>query len=151
MGIKEQIDADLKQAMLSGNKTLVTTLRGLKSVILYAEVAKGSRDEGLGETELIELLSKETKKRQESADLFASGGNEEKAQVERKEKEVIEEYLPAQLNDLELAEVVDEVVGSLDASGPQAIGQAIGAVKQRLGGQADGGRIAAAVKKRLSQ
>lgn len=151
MGLKEQIDSDLKRAMLAGNKTLVTTLRGLKSVILYAEVAKGSRDEGLSETEIIELLSKEAKKRQESAELFTSGGNDVKAQEERKEKEIIEVYLPAQISDQELTEVVDEVVKSLGVSGPQAMGQTIGAVKQRLGAQADGGRIAAIVKNRLSQ
>lgn len=70
MTISEQIDADLKQAMLAGDKTLVTTLRGLKSVILYEEVAKGLRDTGLDDDAVITLFSKEAKKRQESADLY---------------------------------------------------------------------------------
>lgn len=149
MNIKEQIDSDLKKAMLAGEKTLVTTLRGLKSTILYAEVAKGSRDEGLTEPELIDLLGKEAKKRQESADLFEKGGNTVKAQEELAEKSQIETYLPVQLGDAELDDIVDKVVTDLGVSGPQAMGQVIGEVRKRTGGQADGGRIASAVKTRL--
>lgn len=151
MSIKQQIDNDLKQAMLSGDKTLVTTLRGLKSAILYAEVAKGVKESGLEEAELIDLLGKEAKKRQESADLFERGGNQEKAQAERAEKNQIEKYLPSQLSDAELTEVVQSVINELGVSGPQAMGQVIGVVKQRVGGQADGGRIAAAAKEGLSK
>src|ERR671929_50955 len=99
MSLKERIDQDLKQAMLAGDKTLVTTLRGLKSAILYAEVAKGSRDKGLSDEEVVEILTKEAKKRQESADMYSQGGSAEKAEAELTEKTVIEKYLPAQLSD----------------------------------------------------
>lgn len=148
--LKARLDQDLKAALLAGDKVLATTLRGLKSAILYVEVAKGSRDEGLSDEEIITILSKEAKKRQESADLFAKGGNQEKADAELKEKTVIEQYLPQQLLDEELTTLVDEAVTEVGASGPQAMGQVIGLVKQRAGAQADGGRIALAVKKRLS-
>ncbi|MET0779310.1 MAG: GatB/YqeY domain-containing protein, partial [Candidatus Saccharimonadales bacterium] len=88
--LKQRIDQDLKVALLGGNKVLATTLRGLKSVILYAEVAKGVRDEGLGDDEIITLLAKEAKKRQESADLYEQGGSPERARLELDEKTVIE-------------------------------------------------------------
>ena len=150
MNIVEQIDQDLKTAMLAGDKTLTTTLRGLKSVVLYAEVAAGKRDSGLENAEVIELLAKEAKKRQESADLYKQGGNTEKYEAELQEKQIIEKYLPAQLSDEELTDLVDKAVQETGAQGPQAMGQVIGKVKQLSKGQADGGRIAALVKARLN-
>src|SRR5437879_2903064 len=94
MSLKQQIDKDIKTEMLAGEKTLVTTLRGLKSVILYAEVATGSRDKGLSDQEIVELLAKEAKKRQESAELYQKGGSQDRAEAELAEKQVIERYLP---------------------------------------------------------
>ena len=148
--LKARIDQDLKKALLAGDKLLATTLRGLKSVILYEEVAKGVREQGLGDDEIIGLLSKEAKKRQESADLYKQGGNEEKAAAELDEKKAIEAYLPTQLSDEALSKLVDETVAELGTSGPSAMGQVIGAVKQKTAGQADGSRIAQLVKERLS-
>jgi uncharacterized protein len=147
--LKQRIDQDLKVALLEGNKVLVTTLRGIKSVILYAEVAKGVRDEGLPDDEIIPLLAKEVKKRQESADLYKQGGSMERAEAELEEKKVIEQYLPRQLSDEDLAKVVDDVIARTEATGPAAMGQVIGGVKQQVGAQADGARIAAMVKERL--
>lgn len=148
--LKQRIDQDLKQALLDGNKVLVTTLRGLKSVILYAEVAEGVRDEGLSDDKVVQLLAKEAKKRQESADLYKQGGRLERAQAELDEKAVIEQFLPKQLSEEELGTLIDHAIAELDASGPQAMGQVIGVVKQKTNGQADGGRIAAMVKERLN-
>ncbi|HSX17032.1 MAG TPA: GatB/YqeY domain-containing protein [Patescibacteria group bacterium] len=148
--LKLRIDQDVKQALLAGNKVLVTTLRGLKSVILYAEVAKGAREEGLPDEEIIALLAKEAKKRQESADLYRQGGNEERAQAELDEKAVVEQYLPKQLSDEELGKLIDDVIAELGVSGPQAMGQVIAGVKQKSNGQADGSRIATMVKERLA-
>ena len=147
--LKAQIDQDLKQALLAGDKVLTTTLRGLKSAILYEEVAKGMRDQGLGEQEIINLLAKEAKKRQESADLYNQGGSPEKADAELVEKKVIEKYLPSQLSDDDLSSIIDDVVKESGASGPQAMGQVIGLVKQKVGATADGSRIAGMVKERL--
>ncbi len=149
--LKARLDQDLKTALLAGDKVLATTLRGLKSVILYAEVAAGNREQGLGDDEIIVLFSKEAKKRQESADLYVKGGNQEKADAELAEKKVIENYLPSQLSDEELIKIVDESIAGLGASGPSAMGQVIGAVKQKTAGQADGGRIAQLVKRQLEK
>lgn len=150
MTIKEQLIIDIKTAMLGGDKILTTTLRGLKSVILYAEVAKGSREEGLPEADIIDLFSKEAKKRQESADLFTQGGNAQKAAAELVEKKVIEKYLPQQLSDQELQTVVDAVVAELGGITQSQMGQAISKVRAQVGAAADGGRIAKAVKGKIT-
>ncbi len=148
--LKDQINQDLKSAMLARDEKLVTTLRGLKSAILYAEVAVGKRQEGLSEAELVAVLQKEAKKRQESADLFGKGGNQEKQRDELAEKEVIENYLPAQMNDDDLRQVVKGVLEKIDSHDSAAFGKAIGLVKQQVGAQADGGRIAKLIKEQLT-
>src|SRR3989344_8529971 len=109
MSLKQQIDADLKTAMLAGDKTLVTTLRGLKSSILNEEVAKGSRDTGLSDESVVEVLGKEAKKRQDSADMYKQGNATEREQAELAEKTVIEKYLPKQIRDEELDAIIDKV------------------------------------------
>lgn len=148
--LKQRLEQDLKQALLAGDKFKTTVIRGLKSVILYAEVEKGVREVGLDDESIIAALGKEAKKRQESADLYLQGGDQDRANQELAEKKIIEEYLPTQLADEELEKIVQDVITSLGASGAQAMGQVIGAVKQKTAGQADGGRIAAIVKNRLS-
>lgn len=150
MSLKEQINQDLKTAMLAGDKTLTTTLRGLKSSILYAEVAANKRDQGLDDTEVIDVLAKEAKKRQESADLYKQGGSPDKAAAELTEKTVIEKYLPEQVSEDEISQAITEVISSTGASGPQDMGKVIGAVKQRLGASADGSTVARLAKERLS-
>jgi uncharacterized protein YqeY len=150
MNLKDTITADIKTAMLAGDKTLVTTLRGLKSAILDVEVAKGLRDTGLEDAAIIELLSKEAKKRQESADMFRQGGNTEKAVEEEQEKQVIERYLPKQMSDEELSGVLDDVISKLGGISQQTMGQAIAAMKQKTAGSADGARIALLVKGRIA-
>lgn len=151
MNLKQRIDADLKSALLAGDKVLATTLRGLKSVILYAEVAKGNREDGLPEVEIIELLMKEAKKRQESADLYLQGSDETRQQAELAEKKVIETYLPAQVSDEELMQVVQSAIAEVGATDMQQMGQVIAKVKQQLQAGADGARIAAVVKEKLGQ
>lgn len=148
--IKDQLNSDLKAAMLSGDKVLATTLRGLKGAILNAEIAQGARDIGLSDQEIIVLFSKEAKKRQESANLYIQGNNQIKADAELLEKRVIEQYLPQQISDDELQTIVDEIIESLGGVSKETMGKAIGAVRARVGATADGGRIAAAVKGKVA-
>jgi hypothetical protein len=148
--LKQQLEQDLKKALLGGDREKATILRGLKSVILYAEVEKGLRETGLDDEAITVLFAKEAKKRQESAELYVKGGDQQRADNELREKAVIEEYLPKQLSDDELAAIVESIVADLPVSGPQAMGQVIGAVKQKVGSQADGARIASLVKEKLS-
>lgn len=136
--------------MLAGDKPKVTILRGLKSALLYVAVAEGKRDQGLDEAKVIEVLGKEAKKRQDSADMYIKGGAEQQAQAELAEKLIIEAYLPQQLSDDQLAQIVDQVIAEQAATSSQQLGAVIGAVKHKTTGQADGGRIAALVKERLS-
>lgn len=147
--IKQQLQDDVKAAMLGGDSARVEVLRGLKSAILYAEVAAGKRAEGLTDEEIQVLFAKEAKKRQESADLYVQGGAPDRAEKELSEKAVIETYLPTQLDEDEIREIIDEVIAAQDIEGPRALGVVIGAVKQRAGSSADGGVIARLVKEKL--
>jgi uncharacterized protein YqeY len=148
--IKQKLQDDVKTAMLAGDSLRLETLRGLKSVILYAEVAAGKREEGLSDDEILALFSKEAKKRQESAELYVQGGAQEKADKELAEKAIIEAYLPAQLSEAELAAIIDEVLNEVKPAGLQQMGQVIGQVKSKVGNTADGSLIAKLVKEKLS-
>lgn len=149
MSLKLQLDQDLKTAMLAGDKQQVTVLRGLKGAILNVEIQKGSREQGLTDEEVLAVLAKESKKRQESADMYKQGNSPERVTAELAEKEIIDKYLPQQMSDAELEAVIDKVIKDGGASGPQAMGLVIGVVKQQVGGQADGGRIAQIVRAKL--
>ena len=149
MSIKTQLEQDLKTALLAGDKQTVTVLRGLKGAILNVEIEKGSREIGLSDSEVIAVLGKEAKKRQESSDMYQQGGSPDRAEAELAEKAIIDKYLPQQLGDNELGAIIDKVIADTSAVGPQAMGQVIGAVKAQTVGQADGGRIAALVKEKL--
>lgn len=148
--LKKRIEQDLKDAMLGGDKQRVSTLRVVKSAILYAEVAKGSRGVGLSDPEIIELLSKEAKRRQDTAELYQNAGETERARAELAEREIIESYLPKQLSEAELERIVQKVITERRAISLQEMGQIIGEVKKRVGGSADGARIARIVKEGLS-
>lgn len=145
--LEAKLDADIKQALLGGDKPRAEVLRGLKSVLLNEKIAKGLRDNGLSDEQVLALIGKEAKKRAESAGFYVQGGAKERADKEMNEKAILEEYLPKQLDDDELGTIVDEVMASL-GEGAQ-MSQAIGAVRAKVGASADGGRIAAAVKARL--
>jgi uncharacterized protein YqeY len=149
--LRQQLDDDVKAALLGGDSLRVETLRGLKSVILYADVAAKKRDDGgISDDEILGLFAKEVKKRQESADLYVQGGSQERADKELTEKTIIESYLPAQLSEAELGAIIDSVIAEQGAEGMQAMGRVIGAVKAKAGNTADGSMIAKLVKERLN-
>lgn len=148
--LEQQLEQDIKAALLAGDKQKALTLRGLKAVLLNVKVASGKRDEGLSDAEVLPILAKEAKKRQESADLYLQGNDQAKADKELAEKAIIETYLPAQLSETELLELIKTAIAETGASGPQAMGQLIGKVKAQAGPTADGGVIAKLVKEQLS-
>jgi uncharacterized protein YqeY len=149
--LRQQLDDDVKAALLAGDSLKVDTLRGLKAVILYADVAAKKRDTGgISDDEIIPLLAKEAKKRQESADLYVQGGSQERADKELAEKAIIESYLPEQMSEAELTQIIDDVIKEQGAEGVQAMGKVIGAVKAKTGANADGSAIARLVKERLN-
>jgi uncharacterized protein YqeY len=149
--LRSQLDDELKAALLGSDALKVETIRGLKSVISYADIAAKKRDTGgISDDEILNLFAKEAKKRQESADLYVRGGSQERADKELAEKAIIEAYLPVQLSQAEIAAAVDAVITEQGAEGVQAMGKVIGAVKAQLGNTADGSIIAKLVKERLN-
>ncbi|MDR0591370.1 MAG: GatB/YqeY domain-containing protein [Candidatus Nomurabacteria bacterium] len=149
MNLKQQIDSDLKQALLAGDKAKTTTLRGLKAVILDVEVAAGVRDTGLADAEIEKLIQKEVKKRRESAEIYRQNSRDELAEVEEAEIELMGGYLPKQLSEGELKAVVSDVISTTGASSAKDMGKVIGAVKAQVGSAADGALIAQIVKQKL--
>lgn len=151
MALKEQIQNDMKAALLSGSRFEGDTLRNLKAAILNEEVAKGKREEGLTDAEIEQVIAREVKKRRESIALYEQNGRGELADSEKKELEVLEKYLPKQLSEDEIRALVDEAIATVGAEGPQMMGQVIGAVKAKAGNAADGALVARIVKEQLTK
>ncbi len=147
--LEQQLEQDIKAALLSGDKTRATTLRGIKATLLNVKVATGKRDSGLSDDEVLPVLVKESKKRQESADLYVQGGSKDRAEAELAEKAIIDAYLPAQIGETEIAALVDEAIKQTGAQGLAALGQVIGQVKKQTGASADGAVIARLAKEKL--
>lgn len=151
MTLEQRLEQDIKTALLAGEKPRVITLRGLKSNLLNVKVAEGKRDSGLSDQEVINIFSKEAKKRQESADLYVQGGSQERADKELVEKAVIEEYLPKQLSEAEIASIVAEVITETGATQQRDMGKVIAGVRAKTAGSADGSIIARLTKEKLTQ
>ena len=151
MALKEQINNDLKAALLGGDRFVADNLRNLKAAILNEEVARGQRDEGLYDTEIEGVIAREVKKRRESIALYEQNNRPELAENEQKEIEVLAGYLPQQLTDDEIQAVIDEVITGLGDVDMKAMGQVIGAVKAKCGTAADGATVARLVKATLQK
>lgn len=147
--LEQQIEQDIKTALLARDSQRVSTLRGLKAVLLNVKVATGKRESGLADEEVLAQLAKQAKQRQESADMYVQGGDQARADAELAEKAIIEAYLPAQLSEAEISKLIDEVINQTGASGQAAMGQVIGQVKQKAGAAADGAVVARLAKERL--
>jgi uncharacterized protein YqeY len=150
MGIKQTIDADLKQALLSGDKAKSSSLKVIKSSILDQEIAKNKRDSGLDEQELIDMLQKEAKKREDTAEIYNNAGDNQRSLAEKTEADLIRSYLPKQMEEDDVKAIVDLVIGS-EAVEMKDMGRLIGAVKAKTGNSADGAMIARLVKERINQ
>ncbi len=149
MTLKAQLDNDLKAALLGGDRFRADVLRGLKAVILNEEVAKGKRDEGLDDATIEQLIAREVKKRLDSVQQYTAAARPELAETEQAEAKILEAYLPEQLSEADVQKLIDETIAELGVSGPQAMGQVIGAVKAKVGNSADGATIARLVKEAL--
>lgn len=149
MALKERIDADLKTALLGGDRFRADVLRGLKAAVLNEEVATGKRGEGLDDASIEQTVAREIKKRNESAELYAQNGRDEQAADERREAEILAAYLPEQLSEADVVEVVEQTIDEMGAVGMQQMGMVIGAVKQKVGNTADGATVARIVKDKL--
>lgn len=150
MALKDTIQNDMKAALLSGDRFVGDTLRNLKAAVLDEEVKQNKRNEGLGDEEIEKIVAREVKKRNESIAIYEQNGRTDLAETERKEADVLTRYLPEQMGEDELREIVTAKIAELGASGPQAMGKVIGAVKQEVGNAADGATLARIVKETLN-
>ncbi|GAA2429885.1 GatB/YqeY domain-containing protein [Streptomyces macrosporus] len=150
--LKTRLQDDLTAAIKGRDELRSSTLRLTLTAIQKEEVAGESARE-LSDAEVEKIIAREAKKRREAADAFAKGGRAEQAERERAEGEVLAEYLPKQLTDEELDALVAEAVAEAKAAGaegPKAMGAVMKIVNPKVAGRAEGGRVAAAVKKRLA-
>jgi len=149
--LKNRMQTDLTEAMKAGDDLTKSTIRMMLAAVMNAEVA-GKEAVTLSDEQVIGVLRSESKKRLESAEVYEQAGRTELAVKERNEIAIIERYLPAAMDEAQLNAVVSEEVAKAAAngqSGPKAMGVVIKAVKERVGGGADGTAIAAAVKSAL--
>jgi uncharacterized protein YqeY len=149
VALKSQIDIDLKAALLGGDRFRGEVLRGLKAAILNEEVAKSLRVEGLGDEAIEQLISREIKKRGDSATQYDAANRPELSEIERKEAVILAEYQAEQLSEADIAAVVARVIAEQSATTMAQMGQVIGLVKKELGNSADGSLIARLVKDTL--
>lgn len=146
--LKETLRADLTTAMKSRDELRTATLRMVLAAVSAEEVA-GKEARELGDDEVQAVLRREAKKRREAAEAFAAAGRTEQADRERAEGDVVAAYLPAQLEDADLAALVADVITRTGASGMRDMGRVMGAVQGEVAGRAEGGRVAAEVRRQL--
>jgi uncharacterized protein YqeY len=147
--LKERLRTDLNSAIRARDQVRMRTLRLALTSITNEEVAGPSARE-LSDDEVVRVLTREAKKRREAADAFSAAGRTDQAAAEVAEGEVLAGYLPAQLTDDELAALVDAAIAETGASGVSGLGQVMKTVTPRVAGRADGARVAAEVRRRLS-
>ena len=148
--LKDRLQADLTTSMRARDELTTATLRMVLTAIGNEEVA-GKAARQLSDDEVLKVIVREAKKRREAAEAFTTGGRPDRAERELAEGGVLEAYLPAQLSDDELTQLVREAVAESGASGPQAMGAVMKVVNPKVAGRAEGGRVAAAVKAALAQ
>jgi len=145
MSLKQQIDADIKQAMLAKNQEKLRALRAVKSMILLEETKECQAGDLKPEDET-RILTKAVKQRKDSADIYRQQNRPDLLSVEEAEIAVIEQYLPKQLSEAELNAKLQDIITRIGASVPSDMGKVMGVATKELAGQADGKAISAAVK-----
>jgi uncharacterized protein YqeY len=146
--LKDRLRADLTAAMKSRDELRTATLRMVLAAVTAEEVAgKAARE--LSDDDVLGVLRREAKRRREAAEAFDAADRAEQAGRERAEGEVVAGYLPAQLDDADLAALVADVVTRTGASGPKDMGRVMGVATGAVAGRAEGGRVAAEVRRQL--
>ena len=146
--LKDRLQSDLTAAMKSRDELRTATLRMALTAIRMEEVSgKSSRE--LDDAEVVTVLGRESKKRREAAEAFDGGGRPDRADRERAEGEVLAGYLPAQLSDDDLRALVASAIAETGAEGPRGIGTVMKVVSPQTAGRAEGGRVAAEVRRQL--
>ena len=149
MDLFETINNDIKKAMLAREQVRLQTLRGIKKEFLEAKTAKGA-DGNLTDDAAIKILTKMVKQRKESAEIYASQSRQDLADAELLEASVIEEYLPKQLSEEELAAAINEIIAQVGATSAKDMGKVMGVASKQLAGKAEGRALSAKVKELLN-
>lgn len=149
MSLKEQIDADIKQAMLNKRKDELRALRAIKSLILLAETEKGNQD-NLKEDVEMGILMKAAKQRRDSLQIYEDQGRQDLAQKEKEELTIIERYLPKQMSEEEIEVELGAIIKNIGAQGMKDMGKVMGLASKKLAGKADGKKLAELTKKLLN-
>jgi len=139
--ILDRVQADTREAMKAGERDRVGTLRMIANSL--------QQDEKEGDGDAVAVLQRERKKRVEAAEAYGDAGREEQAAAERAEAELIEGYLPEQIDDAELGELIDAAIASTGAESQKDMGKVIGVVMGQTKGRADGKRVSTAVREKL--
>jgi uncharacterized protein YqeY len=142
MPVLEQVQDDVKTALKAGERDRVHALR-----LIAAELQKAAKD---GDGDEVEVLQRERKRRLEAADAYRDGGREELAAAEEREAEIISGYMPEQISDDELGAIVGDAVAESGASSPKEMGKVMSLVMPKVKGRADGKRVSAAVREKLT-
>ncbi len=155
MDLRERISEALKSAMRDKDAARLSTLRLINAAIKDRDIARRGEggdgaDQGVGEGDILQILGKMVKQRQESARAYEEGGRLELAENERGEIAVIEEFLPRQLDDAETEAAIEKAISDTGADSIRDMGKVIGALKSTYTGQMDFGRVGPLVKARLS-
>jgi uncharacterized protein YqeY len=146
--LKDRLVTDLRGAMKARDELVTSTLRMALAAVRNAEVS-GEQARELSEDEVQAVLTAEAKKRREAATAFGNAGRAEQAERERAEEQVLAGYLPAQLSDDELVRAVTEALAGMELTGRGAMGPAMKAAQAAVAGRAEGGRVAAEVRRQL--
>ncbi|MBK7037462.1 MAG: GatB/YqeY domain-containing protein [Bacteroidetes bacterium] len=149
MTIFDQVNEDIKTAMKNREEGRLRALRGVKSALLLAKTEKGA-DDTLSDEKEMQVLQKLLKQRKESFDIYTQQNRPELAEVEAEEIAVIEKFLPAQMSEDELRAILNTIIATMGATGPQDMGKVMGAATKQLAGKADGKAVSAMVKAMLS-
>lgn len=147
MSMEQQIQQDIKAAMLAKEKTRLESLRAIKAAILLAKTADGS--ESIADEAVVKIIQKLVKQRKETAEIYRQQNREELAAQELAEAAAMEVYLPKQLSEEELEAEIKKIIAQVGATGPQDMGKVMGTATKALAGKADGRAISALVKKLL--
>jgi uncharacterized protein YqeY len=146
--LREDINDALKQAMKAGEARRVSTLRLINAEILKRETSGAERTK-LNDADILDVMGKMIKQRQESLEIYEKAGRTELAAIEREEIEIISAYMPKKMSDLEAAEAISGLIKELEAATLKDMGRTMAALKQRFAGRMDFGKAGALVKKRL--
>lgn len=149
MNLFDQVSNDIKSAMLTKDKVRLEALRGIKKEFLEAKTAKGADGE-LTDDMAMKILAKMVKQRKESAQIYTEQNRPDLAEPELAEADVIETYLPKQMNEEELTEALKAIIAQVGATTPQEMGKVMGVATKQLAGRADGRAISAKVKELLA-